>query len=88
MTCLLRSRCFSVAELSRLLESTQCGNGSVVMFLRVPCRSVLLQKVEHLPKSLLKKNKLCLTIRARIMAEFDELSGGKHQVFRADLQSA
>jgi len=88
MTCLLRSRGFSLAELPRHLESAQCGNGSPVMFLRVPSGSVFLQKVEHLPKNLLKERKLCLTIRARIMTEFDELSGGKHQVFRADLQGA
>lgn len=58
------------------------------MLLRVPFGSVLLQEVEHLAKSLLKESKLCLTIRALIMAEFDELSRGKHQVFRAVLQGA
>jgi len=71
-----------------LLESAQCGNGSPMMVLRVPCGSVLLQKVEHLPKSLHKESKLSLTIRVRTMAEFDELSAGKHKVFRADLQAA
>jgi hypothetical protein len=55
------------------------------MFIRVPCGSVLLQKVEHLPKSLHIGSKLCLTIRVRTMAEFDELSAGKHTAFRADL---
>jgi len=42
------------------LENAQGGNGSVVMLLRVPQGSVLLQKIEHLPKNLRKKTKLRL----------------------------
>ena len=84
LTCHLRSRGFSLTELSRLLESPQCGNGSPVVFLCVPCGSVLLQKVEHLPKSLHTGGKLCLTIRVRLRAESGELSVGKHQVSHTD----
>jgi hypothetical protein len=49
---------------------------------------VLLQKAEHLLKRLHKESELCLTIRVRTIAEFDELRAGKHQVFRTDLQGA
>ena len=84
LSCHLRQRGVSLAELSRLLESAQGGHGPSVMFLRVPCGSVLLQKVEHLLKRLHKGSKLCLTIRIRAMADFDEFSAGKHQVFHTD----
>ena len=55
-TCLLGERSLSL----RLWENAQGGNSLAVMLLRVPCGSVLLQKIEHLPKSLSKKTKLLL----------------------------
>jgi hypothetical protein len=53
-TCPLRSRGF-LGEWPRFLEDAQCGRGLVVMFLRIPHRSVLLQKFEQLEKSFLNK---------------------------------
>ena len=60
ITCLLGARNFSLAKSSRPLENAQGGNGSAVMLLRVPNGSVLLQKIEHLPKNRHKKNRLLL----------------------------
>jgi len=53
-TCLLRSRGI-FRKWPRLLEEEQCGRGLVVMFLRIPRGSVLLQKFEQLEESFLDK---------------------------------
>ena len=50
-TRLLRPRSFVLANLSRRFEDPQCPHGPVVVFRRVPRGSVLLQKVEELPKN-------------------------------------